>query len=73
MSDLVVEPPVFVAVIVTEADEYSAVGVPVMAPVPDARLNPAGKVPLVTENVTTGPPLYVGAAMFANATPMYPE
>ena len=46
--DFVVEPPLFVAVMVTLADAYVAVGVPVIAPVPALIARPAGSVPLVT-------------------------
>jgi len=51
-------PPVLVAVIVYEADDVIADGVPLIAPVEESRDKPAGSVG-DTEYVTTVPPVDV--------------
>ena len=48
ISDVEVEPPLFVAVTVTEVDAYTVDGVPLMLP-SALSLSPSGKEPLVTE------------------------
>ena len=55
-------PPVLVAVIVYEADEVIADGVPLIAPVEESRDKPAGSVG-DTEYVTTVPPVDVGVSV----------
>ena len=54
-------PPVLVAVIVYEADDVIADGVPLIAPVEESRDRPAGSVG-ETEYVTTAPPVDVGVS-----------
>ena len=54
-------PPVLVAVIVYEADDVIADGVPLIAPVEESRDRPAGSVG-ETEYVTTAPPVEVGVS-----------
>ena len=55
-------PPVLVAVIVYDAEEVIAVGVPVMSPVDVSSDKPAGRDG-DTEYVTTAPPVDVTAAV----------
>ena len=63
--EIVVEllPAELVAVIVTEAVGYTAVGVPVRYPEAEGRTIPAGSVPLVTEYDVLEPPLLLGAVI----------
>ena len=65
MIEIVVEllPAELVAVIVTEAVGYTAVGVPVRYPEAEGRTIPAGSVPLVTEYDVLEPPLLLGAVI----------
>lgn len=55
-------PPVFSAVTVYEADEVTAVGVPLIAPVDESKDNPAGSDG-ETDQEVIGPPLTVGVAV----------
>ena len=55
-------PAGLVAVIVTEAVAYTAVGVPTSSPVVELSVTPLGSVPLVTVHVTTTPPTLVTVA-----------
>ena len=55
-------PPVLVAVIVYDAEDVTAVGVPLMAPVDVSRANPAGSDG-DTEYETTVPPVEVTVAV----------
>ena len=59
VTDAVSVPPVFVAVIVYDADAVTVVGVPEIAPVVLDRVNPAGSDGEI-DHVTTAPPLTVG-------------
>jgi hypothetical protein len=52
----VVLPPLFVAVIVTDVEDVTAVGVPERTPVEKSKLRPAGR-PRVIPHVVTVPPL----------------
>ena len=52
----VVLPPLFVAVIVTDVEDVTAVGVPERTPVEKSKLRPAGR-PRVIPRVVTVPPL----------------
>jgi hypothetical protein len=56
LNDLELEPPAFVAVIVG-VKTPAAVGVPLMTPVEDPRLSPAGSVPLVTLQIIGAVPV----------------
>ena len=55
-------PPVLVAVIVYDAEDVTAVGVPLMAPVDVSIANPAGREG-DTEYDTTAPPVEVTVAV----------
>ena len=55
-------PPVFSAVTVYEADEVTAVGVPLIAPVDESKDNPAGSEG-ETDQEGIWPPLTVGVAV----------
>ena len=59
MTDAVSVPPVFVAVIVYDADAVTVVGVPEIAPVVLERVKPAGRDG-ETDHETTVPPVDVG-------------
>tara|TARA_B100001113_G_scaffold301901_1_gene261098 strand:+ start:586 stop:813 length:228 start_codon:yes stop_codon:yes gene_type:complete len=56
-------PPVLPAVIVYTADEVTAVGFPLMAPVEESRDKPGGSVG-ETDHVVIAPPLMVGVNVF---------
>ena len=49
-------PPVLVAVIVYVAEEVTAVGVPLMAPVEESRERPAGRLGETAHEVMVPPP-----------------
>ena len=55
-------PPVLVAVMVYDALDVTAVGVPLIAPVEESRANPAGSVG-ETDYETTEPPVEVADAV----------
>ena len=65
-------PPVLPAVIVYAADEATAVGFPLMAPVEESRDNPAGSVGETDHEVIVPPPMVgvnvVIAVPFSNVT-----
>jgi len=71
VTDAVSVPPVFVAVIVYDAEDVTVVGVPEIAPVVLDRVSPAGSEG-DTDQEVTAPPLEVGetvvmAVPFVNA------
>jgi hypothetical protein len=66
----VADPPVLVAVITNGAELYKALGVPLNIPVTVFKLIPDGKVPLVIEYETTGPPVEDGDSEDIN-TPLW--
>ena len=51
----VVLPPLFVAVIVTDVEEVTAVGVPERTPVEKSKLRPAGRPRVIVHEVTVPP------------------
>ena len=62
VTSAVVLPPVLVAVIVYVAEDVTAVGVPLMAPVEESRERPAGREGDTDQEVMV-PPLTVGVTV----------
>ena len=62
VTSAVSQPPVLLAVIVYVAEEVTAVGVPLMAPVEASNDKPAGSVG-ETDHDVIAPPLTVGVAV----------
>ena len=61
--DAVSLPPVFVPVIVYDAEDVTAVGFPLMTPVEESMASPAGRLGETVQPVTV-PPVEVGVTAF---------